>query len=915
MMRVRQLRTWFDVKRVIARETNYGKNLPDSILKISIFSSGLEVYTQNQDQQSTASAAIKSWFGDRYQESEQAIQLDVDNAHLPIEFMLGDDGDRSSPSIRPFWHEVAYLKNTDESEGYSISLPEAYPENPEIIAFYSFKGGVGRTLHLASYVLALLERARAVNQEIKILVIDSDLEAPGLTYWQAYETQPITLSFPEFLELYQYPPTSLENIFPVVSQEIKKTARREGRSSLYFLPAFIEKEDLLDTPILPENIVRNLDGSWGVGDAIYRLGKTLGVDYIFVDLRAGLSEISSPLLFDSRVQRFLVTTLNEQSIQGISLVLEKIGCLAPSEEQIESDNYYDPTVIISFLTPELRQLPVFEQTLEQLQGAYIQPRNDSLNSTRLYIKETAFEQPILYLNNWEDAREKLKATSLMAVAREWAKSRLVSSQSSPTNLPETEVLEAVKRLQDTCERYIYAETGQGEDLLITEPLKNLAKNFQNSLPNVVSIGAKGAGKTFNYIQLSRLQSWDKFLEKVDSVSLGEDVDQNIFIFPVLQSKNLNENAKKIINDARQNVSEIIGDSSVSFSFSSFSDKITESLAKNDWSEVDWAKFWIETIGNLIARENPLSTLHEISEYLKQKEVKIIFLFDGLEDIFQNIATEEKQRKALRALIDNLPNQLSEIRDSYLGVVIFIRRDFLRYTITQNSQQFEHLYRAYDLLWDLPSFIRLSYWLCIQSHVIDANLEKLENLTVQALREELEKLWGKKLGTDKANEANSCNWIFAALTDFNGRLQARDIVRFLYYAAKKTIDNAKEVQFSRWSSSRLLPPQAIRRALQPCSEDKVQEAKEEYLVFKTWVEETLPSYNPNDKKIPFSPRLLEINSEMVQVLEQMGVIYEDKDKKSEERYYMPEIFREGLGFSIGGARPRVLALKRKTLGNL
>jgi hypothetical protein len=32
--------------------------------------------------------------------------------------------------------------------------------------------------------------------------------------------------------------------------------------------------------------------------------------------------------------------------------------------------------------------------------------------------------------------------------------------------------------------------------------------------------------------------------------------------------------------------------------------------------------------------------------------------------------------------------------------------------------------------------------------------------------------------------------------------------------------------------------------------------------------------------------------MVQVLEQMGVIYEDKDKDSAERYYMPETFREG-----------------------
>ncbi len=37
------------------------------------------------------------------------------------------------------------------------------------------------------------------------------------------------------------------------------------------------------------------------------------------------------------------------------------------------------------------------------------------------------------------------------------------------------------------------------------------------------------------------------------------------------------------------------------------------------------------------------------------------------------------------------------------------------------------------------------------------------------------------------------------------------------------------------------------------------------------------------------------------------------KEGTERFYMPGIFREGLGFSGTGARPRVLALKRKVLG--
>jgi hypothetical protein len=50
-----------------------------------------------------------------------------------------------------------------------------------------------------------------------------------------------------------------------------------------------------------------------------------------------------------------------------------------------------------------------------------------------------------------------------------------------------------------------------------------------------------------------------------------------------------------------------------------------------------------------------------------------------------------------------------------------------------------------------------------------------------------------------------------------------------------------------------------------------------------------------------------------LLEDMGVIYEDKQKDEIKRFYMPEIFREGLGFSGKGARPKIVALKRRVLG--
>ncbi len=908
-MRRRPLLTWFDIKRKIARETANGNDLPDSIVKISCFSSALEIGIQNQDDQPKANSILKEWFGDWYQESEQIIQLDIDNASIPVEFILIDNSSYFSPSIRPFWQEVAYLKENPDSNQSDNFLANAYRDKPEIIAFYSFKGGVGRTLHLAAYILALLARAKEINKPVKILVIDSDLEAPGLTYWQRNENQEATVSLSNFLEVYQYPKPSLEVALSWVTQEIKKTAKQQNKSTLYFLPAFIEEEELLDTPILPENLARNPSGAWEVGDAIHQLGQKLAVDYIFIDLRAGLSEISSPILFDSRIQRFLVTTVNEQSWRGVRMVLEKIGLLAPSDSKVKDDNYYDPSIIISFLTPEVRNLSAFENILEQLQSAYVQPKNESLYTTRLDIKETYFAQELLYVNNWDEAQNKLSSTSLMELARQWAEDEL-SNNSIASATPSDNSLDDVKKLRDTCNKYIYAEKGEGEDLLITEPLKNLARNFQDKLPNVISIGAKGAGKTFNYIQLSRLQSWENFLNKVDPQNQENSRENLGLIFPLLQSKNLAEDAKDILEQARQNVNNFLNND-YQFSFSDLRDRIIQSLSNQDWNEVDWTNFWIKEISRVLGYNSENCQLQKLHEYLQQKNSKIIFLFDGLEDAFPNVANDNLQRKALKALIDHLPNKLSEIRQSNLGLIVFLRRDFLRYTITQNSQQFESLYGNYDLSWNLESFLKLSYWLCIQSSVINANSQDLVGCSIEDLKEKLELLWGKKLGADNAREAKSDNWIFAALTDFNGRLQARDIVRFLYHAANITVEKKEEIQFTKWSNTRLLPPQAIRRALKPCSEEKVDESKEEYPIFKIWVQERLHEYS--DRKIPFSLEQFNLDGTQVNVLEQMGVIYEDKDKEDAVRYYMPEIFREGLGFSSQGARPRVLALKRKVLG--
>jgi hypothetical protein len=103
--------------------------------------------------------------------------------------------------------------------------------------------------------------------------------------------------------------------------------------------------------------------------------------------------------------------------------------------------------------------------------------------------------------------------------------------------------------------------------------------------------------------------------------------------------------------------------------------------------------------------------------------------------------------------------------------------------------------------------------------------------------------------------------------------------------------------------RLLAPAAIRRAVQPCSREKIGEIEQEIHDLKR-VFDKLRSHP--DVRIPFKPSDFSLSAEDVELLERNGVILDD-----ERAYYMPEIFRLGFGFQLaGGARPRVLTLARR-----
>src|SRR5450755_3519482 len=98
-----------------------------------------------------------------------------------------------------------------------------------VVTFYSFKGGTGRSMALANVAAALLARGR------RVLIVDFDLEAPGLDTFPMKLDRPVQRGLVEMITDYL---SSDAESTPLI-EEYLYTARLEGvvTGSLWLMPA------------------------------------------------------------------------------------------------------------------------------------------------------------------------------------------------------------------------------------------------------------------------------------------------------------------------------------------------------------------------------------------------------------------------------------------------------------------------------------------------------------------------------------------------------------------------------------------------------------------------------------------------------------------------------------------------------
>jgi len=180
------------------------------------------------------------------------------------------------------------------------------------VTFYSYKGGVGRSMALANVAADLAAKGR------RVVMIDFDLEAPGL---DAFEELNLKSGAPGLVEyVSEYLAT---DIAPPVSGFVQEiTHKKAGRGNLWVLHAGRKDEEYnrLRAAINWEDLYDNRDGAAFFENFKADIQQQFQPDYVFIDSRTGLTDVGGVCTLHLPDMVVLLFSLNEQNLQGISSV-------------------------------------------------------------------------------------------------------------------------------------------------------------------------------------------------------------------------------------------------------------------------------------------------------------------------------------------------------------------------------------------------------------------------------------------------------------------------------------------------------------------------------------------------------------------------------------------------------------------
>lgn len=896
--------TWVDVARCLAGIDPAQSPLPVEIASARVGWFGLLFEATAAVDIARLTAGLETLFPSRVKLNPLRIELEggLSASDLPVHVDIVSD---QGASRQPFGVIDGWIDfRPAEAQGPQRQTP--------IAAALSVKGGTGRTTTAVAFALHW-----AAASKRPILLVDADLEAPGISYL--------------FEAFAGHPKTSLEDLIALAHAEEADGAPETTNfvaerlrdhllpGNIFVLPLRRDIAELASSSIRPEHLSTS-ERPFALADLLSGVAAQLGVAGIVVDVRAGLVPIGVNLAMDPNVSPIFVTTLADQSIKATAGF---VGFLA-REFRRNGATPRRPLLVINRVPVLFRQTgtdkkitePLTNELLNSLVGdasVEIGASEDlftSASDIQPFVQVDVPELPDIQVptGNWRDFVEQLSSSGFSRalangseefVATELTFKAVQNSVEPVASFPP--VTHQRQALSAFANQLVAAENVQGTvpRPLVTQPLSALASRYKSEVPIAIAEGAKGTGKTLAARFIVSKGEWSK----VAADLVGGDNAIAAAVVPIAASIQSSAILQQEADDARRAIAEKLGYGTPLNIFETTS-YLKEKLQSN-LSESKWVLVWLDVIAWSVGYKTKTEGVGEgFFDELRAGPTSIVAVFEGLEELYSSVA-DSGVELAMRALLISLPQKLrSELRRP-IGMIAFVRRDTVEAAIRQNLDQFRREYAAFALTWTEDDVLELAAWLASQSRALpnlwDADFQ---NLSSAERATKLEPLWGTKLGPDdkpgqRTREAYTATWIVAVLSDLRGRLVPRDLVRLLASAATVAPEGDEATLYAE----RLLTPRSLRTAVESTSTSKVEEAQEE-------IGELKPAFakfksQADELAVPLSQEVVDqlgLTDTELAALIRHGIIFGDSPP-----YEVPELFRRGLGLKHAGARRSVVNL--------
>ncbi|MDM8565798.1 AAA family ATPase [Candidatus Halobeggiatoa sp. HSG11] len=778
-------------------------------------------------------------------------------------------------------------------------------EHKNIISFYSFKGGVGRTTSMILSAIELVRRGK------KIVLIDFDLEAPGIVSLFSNENNSFyeVKGVLDFLIDINANHSKINNLnindyyFSITEQGIIGTNGGE----LIIIPAaamsfkdannYIDKLSKVD---LKYNQFKEF-----LPDLLFSfIQNSLSPDFILIDSRTGINEISGILLNRYSNKIFLVFYGNQQNMFGLESIVETIQYSAT------------PFILVNSPVPQQQtdqreEINFFVESSYELIGKYVYSKEDNIPDIS---DETAIHYPINV--PFSNTAVNLNSNSKLSILLQENGSE--NSYKKIANIIEFEekITEDSKKINDEINKNELAkflskvtldniaasedEFKKEEDLVNKfYPRRDYRYIFE---PNkFLILGDKGTGKTALFSVLSH-SNYAKHLANYCGVS-GNEINNSIWItafdrtsefpskanFQNLQSFTLNELTNYWLLLLIRTLLKVSPEHEHEFEHE-LNCKLSELK--------DIAK-------KASINEKIEEFLSDIDEIYQKKGRKLFFVYDYLD---LNLPTESNFRgKCIGALLSIWYDYTSRFKN--LNAKIFLRNDIFKREIEAETDKVKIINHSIDIKWTYDQLLNIVWKRLLSSYdddsirnlfeefrsVIDFNYQEnlglIPNLGEEENRKLLELLLGKYMGA--SNKAFPYNWIIYHASDANKKMFPRSILTLFSQTGKIQFNDKKD-------SKTLIRPYNMEISMDKVSENRVIDLKEEY----PELEDIFSNLNTVVKQFPIkeeelfnSLKKLKVKEpdKIIEQLNEIGVLYRYKysSKKYGRRYHMPDLYLIGM----------------------